>query len=344
VSRVLVLGRDNVSVGEFDAICTLGYTLDGNPGVAGGGSTEIPIPASVSTETWFQFGRLVIVQPEDLPAYVGMIDTPMRISEPVAITVYDPEYLLDLRVPEVPVMFTGSVDKIFSQILDVANSLEDLYLRLGSVGVIDTTYREETLDSRSLWEQAQALGLRSGTEFLFRPQRGESDRWFIFVDLAQEMGVDTEFLLSDGENGNMTVTEAVVSGQIINRMVGINSAAGEESRLYTEPLVDDTSIQTYRVRNRIVQSRDVNDINTLRVNTQNALNASSTPYLELSVQVKNVNHAFVHLRPGNRLLAHASKLYLPGGRAGWRGITRITRMAYVEANKTVDLTLIGALE
>jgi hypothetical protein len=286
----------------------------------------------------------VIVQPEDLPAYVGVLDTPWKASEPVTITVYDPEYLLDLRVPEVPVRFTGSVDKIFSQILDACNSLEDLYLRLGSVGVIDTTYREETLDSRSLWEQTQALGLRSRTEFVFRPQRGESDRWFIYVDLAQEIGVDTEFLLSDGENGNMTVEDAVVNGQILNRMVGINSAAGEESRLYTEPLFDSTSIQTYRLRNRIVQSRDVSDINTLKVNTQNALDASSNPYLELAVNVKNVNHAFVHLRPGNRLWAHASKIHLPGGISGWKGITRITRMAYQEVSNTVGLTLIGALE
>ncbi|RPJ18782.1 MAG: hypothetical protein EHM35_21500 [Planctomycetaceae bacterium] len=343
MSRVVVLGLDNLSVGEFEAICTLGWTLNGNPAVFGGGSTTITIPDDVAVQPWLNFGRMVVVQPEDLPAYIGMIDTPWKATSPAALTIYDVEYLLNLRAPDAPVKLTGSVDRIFSQVIDLANSLEDLYLLIGNVYEIDRTSREEALDSRSLWDQVQALALRARTEFVFRPERGEGNRWYVHVDLAREMGTDTGFLLSDGENANMRVTGATVRGEIVNRMVGINSASTSQSRLTTSPLLDAVSVETYRLRNRVVQSRDVTDLNTLIRNTQNALDASSRPYLELTVDVMNNNHAWLQLRPGNRVLTHASKIRLPGGVSGWRGSTRITKMALQEATNTVTMTLTGAL-
>jgi len=345
MSKVVVLGLDNVSMGQFDAIVpSVAWSLNGHPNVSGGGSTQIAISDDVASERWLNFGRMVVIQPEDLPTYLGMIDTPWGALSPVQLSIYDPEYLLNIRVAEnSPLKFSGNVGSILEQIIDVANAQEDLFLRMGNIENIDPTYREETLDGRTLWEQVKALLLRSGTEMRIRPEQGADKRWYVYLDISSLMGSDTEYLLSDGEQGNMKIRSAVVRQEIINRVIGISSQSSVDSRLKTDPLESANSRSLYRMRNRFVQFRDVVDLDTLTRNTQNSLNASSFPYLEISVDVLNIDHAFKNLRLGNRVVAHASKIILNGGVRGWRGVARITKMAYVESTNTVSMTLIGAL-
>lgn len=343
MSRVIVLDLNNMSVGQFDAICTPVYTLDGHASVSGGTSATISIPDEVATEPWLQFGRMVVIQPEDLPPYIGMIDTPWTATSPVVMSAYSVEYLLNIRAADAQIMYKGNVEQILREIVNAANKLEDLYLRMGDVYEIDQTYREEVLDARPMWEQVEALARRSNTEMVFRPQRGNDKRWYVYIDIAREMGIDTDFLLSDGNEGNMKVRSANVRGEIINRYVGINSASSQQSQLKTDPLTETESIQRYRLRNRVVQFRDVTDPATLKKNTQNTLDVSSYPYLELTIDVMNKDHAFRNLRLGNRVMAHASKITLPGGKQGWRGKARITKMAYQETSGTVGMTLVGAL-
>lgn len=343
MSRVVVLGLDNASQDQFDAICTLGYSLGGNPSTQPGSSTTVRIPASMYRKTTLNFGRAVVIQPEDLPPYFGIIDTPWNAIKPVTMTIYDVEYLMSLRSPEAPIKLTGSVDRIMSQMIALLNYQEDLNIRMGNVGEVDKTSREETLDGRTYWEQFQALALRSGTEFVFRPERGADKRWYLYLDLAKSAGVDTDFLLSDGDRGNMKVTAATVKGEIVNRVIGISSQSTQQSRLMTAPLVNEESIRQHRMRNKTVQFRDVTDIKTLTRNTQNSLDASSFGYLEMAVQVQNIDHAFLHLRQGNRAMVHASTIVLPGGIQGWRGKAKMTKLVFLEATKSVAMNITGAL-
>ena len=342
MSRVIVLGVDNASVDEFEAICTLGYSLGGNASTQPGSSTTVKVPAQAHLKNSLDFGAAVVIQPADLPVYFGLIDTPWSALKPVTMTIYDVEYLLSLRSPEVPVKFSGSIDRIFSQIIDSVNYHEDLNLRMGTVGDIDRTSREETLDTRTYWEQLQALALRSGTQFVFRPAKTDG-RWYVYLDLAASLGIDTDFLLSDGDRGNMKVMSAVVKGEIVNRVVGINSGSTPASRLSTDPLLNETSIKRHRMRNKTVQFRDVVTASTLKSNAQNYLDAASHAYLEMAVDVQNNNGAFVNLRQGNRVLVHASSLVLPRGVKGWRGKAVITKMVYKEASKSVGLNLYGEI-
>jgi len=345
MSRVIVLDLENKSVGEFDAKCALGWTLYGHPGVTGGGMASVPVPFETATQPWLNFGRMVVIVPDaDLPAYVGVIDTPWQAHLPAHMTVYDAELLFAMRVVErAPVKFSGAVDALAEVIIDEANRGEDLFLRLGDVGELDRRGREETLDGRHLWEQLQALLLRAKTEMILRAERDADQRWMVYADLGERLGTDTDWELRDGDNGNMTVMEAWVRGEITNRMVGVSTQSTRESRLATPPLFNEESIALYRMRTGMPQFRDVKEMSTLVRNTQAALDAQAMPYLELTVEARNVDHAFRYLRPGNRLLAHASKIILPGGQRGWRGVTRILRMAYSESTGTISMTLQGEL-
>lgn len=343
MSRVIILGLDNKSIGEFDAICNLGYSLCGNPAISPGGSAGIAIPEYVFTKDWLEFGHAIVVQPEDAPAYFGLIDTPWIATRPVGITVYDVEYLLSLRTPDAKVKLTGHVASIISKVIDLFNAQGDMFIRLGSVGQIDSTYREETLDTRSFWEQLQALAVRAKTEMIFRPEKNDEGRWMIYVDLAQTLGADIDFEIQDGEQGNMKVNNAQVRGEIINRVIGIGSQSTQQSLLTTAALLNEGSSNQYRTRSRVVQFRDVSNANTLNQNTKNYLNVVGFPYLEMQVSVVNDDHAFRYLRPGNAVMAHASQIVLPRGVKGWRGKTRIMKMALNDATKTMNMTLTGGL-
>lgn len=345
MSRVVILGTDNISAGEFTAFpCNLGFSLGGNPTVSPGSNNSIKLNKDAYLQKWLDFGAGVVIQPADLPIYMGMIDTPWAATKPAGMTLYDAEYFFALRTIEAPTSITGTIDTIMNSMINMLNDKEDLFVRMGNIGGdIDRSYMTQPLDTRSIWDQFQAFALKTGTEFVLRPKKEADNRWYLYVDIGKTLGQDTGFLLSDGPMGNMRVTNATVTGQIYNRITGINSASTPQSRLATDPQEDAVSQKRYRMRNVTTQFRDVNDKSTLLINTINALSASSVPYLRMDVEVQNINHAFLNLRLGNTVLAHASSLVLPRGVQGWRGKCRIVKMVYKEATDSVAMTLYGAL-
>jgi hypothetical protein len=344
MSKVTVLDLFNKRQGQFDAIVPImAWCLNGHPAVSGGGSTPIPIPDEIAAATWLQLGRMVVISPTDLEPYIGIIDTPWNAILPVKMEVYDPEFLFQMRVNEAqPVKLKGSIASIISQVIDSANAKEELFLRMGNVQDIDYTYREEAFDGRPLWEQLKDMLIKVGVEMKFRAEQGEDQVWYIYLDIAKQMGTETDLLLVDGENGNMQIKKAELRGEIWNRIIGTGSQSSAASRLQTDPQEDLPSRQLYRMRDKFIQYRDVTDASLLKANTLNSLAAAKDPYLEMTVEVVNIDHSFQSLRLGNRVMVHAQNIWLPGGRHGWRGMTRITKMALV-SERLVSMTLVGTL-
>lgn len=343
--KVTVLGLDNKRLGQFDSIVPImAWCLNGHPSVSGGGSTSLSLVEEVVSQTWLQFGRMIVVSPTDLEPYIGIIDTPWSALLPVKMEVYDPEYLFNIRVDESqPEKLKGSLESIINQMIDKANEKENIFLRMGNVLNVDTAYREESIDGRPLWDILKSLLTKTGTEMKFRAEQDTNQVWYIYVDIAKTMGDETNLLLVDGEQGNMQIKAAWIRGEIWNRVIGISSQSTASSRIQTEPLETEASRQMYRMRNRFVQFRDVTDKNILKTNAMESLADSSYPYLELEVDVLNIDHSFQQLRLGNRVMVHAQNIWLPRGRHGWRGKMRITKMA-LKAETSVNMTLVGDIE
>jgi hypothetical protein len=342
--KVTALGLDNKRLGQFDSIVPImAWCLNGHPSVSGGGSTTLSLVEDVVSQNWLQFGRMVVVSPTDLEPYIGIIDTPWNALLPVKMEVYDPEYLFNIRVDEAqPEKLKGSLESIINQIIDKANEKEDIFLRMGNALNIDSAYREESIDGRPLWDILKSLLTKAGIEMKFRAEQDADQVWHIYVDIAKTMGNSTNLLLVDGQGGNMQIKSAYVRGEIWNRVIGISSQSTATSRIQTDPLENMESRQAYRMRNRFVQFRDVTDKNILKTNALASLEDSSFPYLELEVDVLNVNHSFQQLRLGNEVMVHAQNIWLPRGRHGWRGQMRITKMA-LKAETSVNMTLVGDL-
>lgn len=337
MSRVMVFSANQFSVGELTTLVDRGWMLAGNPAVAGGGSTTLSLTNDQAALNYLQFGRMVLVTHERLPNWAGMLDTPWNFMPPVSVAAYNAEYLLSLRTPEAPVTLTGSVGNLAAQILDMFNRYDDLAVRIGDTSKADPTPRTETLDGRNFWEQLTAIIARAGCEMLARPEKDASGRLVIYLDIATRLGIDTNFLYSDGPNGNATFSNGVLNGPIYNRVIGTGDESGAVSRLRTRPFLNEASSTAYRMRSQTVQFRGVTELSTLEQYTQNYTNYYGTPKFSFLMNVLDKGDAFQNIRLGNTVLVHISQAYLPGGIQGLRGTARVLAMAYTEGQNLLTV-------
>lgn len=340
--KFTVYGLNHVARGEFTGIASPGWVLGGSPVVSPGGSIRVTIPDSVAGKEWMQLGNLAVTRPHpDLPLWAGVLDTPWTPALPAAVTIYDIGYLLRLRTPDAPMLATGSAEAILGKMVELANAQEEMFLRIGTVNNINTIAREESIKQTNVWDQLQQFAVRTATEFVTRPAL-ENGRLTTYIDLAGAHGANTNYLLYDGEGGNMTITGATIDGQIYNRVIGVGTQSTAASRLQSDPYVDVDSISRYRLRS-LVKQFDVKTSAVLAENTRVALADAKSPYLKMDVKISNHDHVFRLLRLGNIFMTHASALYLPGGQRGWKGWTRLYAMTYNEPDQSVTMTLTGVL-
>lgn len=337
MSRAIVFDLNNQAVGEFPVTANRGYVLYGNPAVSGEPSIKITIPENVATQPWLQFGRLVLVQGNNMPAWAGVIDPPWQAQPPVTLTLYSAEYLFSLRVPDVvnlPIA-AGAVDVIRTMIA-LANEQMELFVRLGETSQVDNVARQEVITQKKLWEQIRAFAERSGTELVLRPER-DGEHLIVNVDIGVQ-GRETGMLLQDGEN--IQITGAEVIGTLTNRLTGMSSQSTTASRITTEPFLAEELAGLYRLRSDVVQFRNLSDKGTLEKHTQRELEYVSRPRLQITGNIVLADAELANnVRVGNWFVVHAPKLLLPGGRRGWRGRMRIPKFFYNEKGNTANVTM-----
>jgi hypothetical protein len=324
-------------MGEVHANCPRGWAVND------GSSTKVNLPAAALERlgSVLEMGRMVMVEHPRLPAWAGMIDTPWTATLPAQMTLYDMQYLLHIRSLDNVVTLKGTTAQIVEQMVAAANLQEDLFLRMGNVD--SGPERTEKFDQRTVWEQMVDLVKRAGLEMQFRPARDAANKLVIWIDIKKRLGVYTGFLLHDGKSKNLEVTGATVDGEIWNRVIGLSSTGATGAALQTAARIEAESVKRYRLRSQVVQFPNVKDINLLTSNAKVALAASAYPHLNLKVNILDQGDTFQHLGLGNEYMVHAAQVYLPGGVRGWRGLGRLTAMAYDEENNKMAASLIGDL-
>lgn len=342
MSRLVVFDLNNSPVGDFSADCNRGWILLGNTGVADGGGTTVQVPESVARQPWLQLGRLVLVERPPLPAWLGVIDTPWKALLPVEMTLYNIEYLFSLRHAERSAYINGPLSAAIGESIRMVNEQEQTGIVLGNANQLQQSF-EKVIEQGAIWDQMVKFLEDAGYEMILRPQRDVDNHLTIYADVGTAQGIDTGYLLHDGERGNMSVLDAAVNGTMINRVKAVSGQSTEEAQLETDVFEDQVSQNTWRTRSEILQFQNVTQLSTLNQYAQTYLSVSSRPYLELTVQVEDRDNAFAHLQVGNFMLVHTANVFLPGGTRGWWGTARILAMAYDEKSNTVRTTLRGSL-
>lgn len=340
MSRVRQFGLDWKADGEFTAVVNRGWGLNGHPSLQGGMTASLEFSQAVAEKSALDFGRMVLVEDDEagVPAWSGMIDPPWFPTLPVKATAYSLEYLASLRTPDRVRVLRGSFESVLKDLLLMINDVEDLQIRIGNLGQLPTAQQQLTVKQKSLWAQLNDFAKRESVEFMLRPTYEQRQPLMIYLDADDEMGVDTEYFLHDGENANMQILDASISRKIVNRLIGIGKQDTQGSRLQTAPFSDVESIRKYRMRSEVRQYGNLTILSALNQATQNALASSKRAPLKLQIAIVD-SAAFPYCRPGNRVRVHASRLWLPGGAVGWRGPMRILQMAYDETDRILKTTL-----
>lgn len=334
MSRALIFDSDNRNPREFNAIFNRGWGLSGSISLQGGLQTTIEIPASVVSQDCFRLGRMILVSDSKLPNWSGMIDPPWKAILPVVANVYSPEYLADLRTPDHKVVLTGSFETVLGKMIAIMNDLEDLHVRLGTMGSLPVGSQQLTVEQKPLWPQINDFGKREGVEYYFRPVYEGNNPLTIYIDASDHIGIETGILLHDGMGANMQVTSADVIGAIVNRVIGIGRQDSKQNRPQTQAYISEASKDVYGLRSAVVQFQNLTTIANLQTATQNSLNNSKQPRLKLGLSLRD-RDLFGFLRPGNWYMIHAANIYLPGGVKGWRGAMRMTQMALDDKTRTI---------
>jgi hypothetical protein len=337
MARHVVYDLERLHVAEYNAICSRGWQVDGISSVSSsGGETREELPDTVARQEWMQLRRQVMVYDRALPPWGGMIDTPWGARLPARVTIYPPEYILSLRTPDVQEMLLGDVYSIAAQMIERFNAQGDWYIRPGDFAGVDVS-RQETLDTRSFWEQLNALVLRAGKEMFFRPV-DEQGQMMIYIDIKDRIGEDTDFLLHDGEGANIEVGDVMLKGKIVNRLIGTGSQSAASSRIRVGPLTMQASADLYGVASGVKQFQNVVDETTLGSNTANELAVSSWAWLEIPIKILDVGRTFEQVRVGNSYLLQIGKsLALPGGVVmdHYRGPARLMTLALNDDDRSV---------
>jgi len=258
--------------------------------------------------------------------------------------VYSCEYLLAIRDLETPLTLAGSAGSMARALLEAANAAEDLLIRPGEIedGPISA---KEAFSQTSIWTQLKDLATKNGMKIQLRPERDAStNQLHVYFDMKYQLGVYTNYQLrGGGPKRNFEVTNVTIDTDIRNRVIGISDQSTKTGRLQTEPILVQNSIDTYRLRSKVIQISGVKEIGLLSDATRILAAARANPTIQISGNVLDVDEVFGLMRRGNSFDVHLPNVYLPGGRHGWMGVGELNEMTYDEKNNRVKITLEGAL-
>lgn len=336
MSRILVFDKENKQAGEVHAVVTRGWAI------SDGGSSQFVLANDEALKPWVQLGRMIWIDGDDkVPNWAGVIDTPWSMVSPVTVTAYDVPYLLSRRCPYKIDVQEGDTRKLALRFLELNTQLGDDWIREGEIASGDASRRLE-ITTGTLWDQLKAMVTNAGMELSFRSEKTADKRLVHYLDIKRMFGVISQVVLQDGEGGNMQVQGAALDGEFYNSVIGFNNSSTSSSRMYTEVMRDQDSIDLFGLRNKAVQFA-TNSQSELDQYVKNYLTANGRPKVKITVGVRDVEGLFAQIRLGNMLTVRATNLVLPGGRSGWSGQARVGAMTYNEATNQLALTLEGEL-
>lgn len=334
MSRIVVYGGDNFPLGEFRGIVSnLGWSIG-----IGGGSATVNL-ADDDVNGLIQFGRLVTIEHEKLPMWAGVIDTPWNAISPVQITMYNIEYLLNIRVFDTKPITLKSEEPsaAIEELINHASDRGLLFMQMGNKYNLGSAIRL-LVDSRTYLEQIKQVADNYGLELTIRASQDSYRRLWVYLDTYKVTGVDSGIWLHDGQGANVELKDAKVDGEIINCVTCKSDSSTAQTVIYSDVKQDAESINIYRLRNELITNSSTSKT-TLNAVAQSYLDKNSKPKLVLTLSAMDVGDTFNHLRLGNTLNIHLANVRFPGGERGWKGTGRIKAMAYNEAVNQVDMTM-----
>ncbi|MDR3572852.1 MAG: hypothetical protein P4L50_03240 [Anaerolineaceae bacterium] len=297
---------------------------------------SLPLNSDKAKLDYLEFGKLVYIEHDKLPAWGGVIDpTENWGSYTVSPTAYTAEHMLidGWRIGDGRLM-TGPSGELFKQIVNLANSEEDLLIRVGNVEIFDDT-RQEVLNWQGLYDEINRIAKRSLAEWDMQAGIDGNGRLYFTTNWRQRIGNVRDYTLKEGYNVRMNDTPMTRQGNpvLVNRLIGFGTSATAATRpAFT--FTDEASRSRYRLRISTQQFEGNTTLGTLTTNVMNSVALTSAPRRTFSLTVLDKDDAFYNVRLGDTLKLLMSSL----GYIGIDTLIRIIGMAYREKENELDIT------
>lgn len=335
--RVRICNRAGLTLATLNVLTERSWVLNG----AGKAVITISVNDAKATKKILQYGNLVLIQHEKLPAWGGVIDPDRTWNKDgtIQLEVWSGEHLLRFRRSELnKTLSENSAGTLFEKLIDYGNAAEDMNIQKGAIWKGGTP-RDETQDGKQLYEHVAAISKRTGYDWDVQPNVDGNGRLFFTANWYEQAGVAVTFELKDGAGGNIEATANPLreQGWIVNDLLGIGDGSTDETTItYSE--IDTQSRAEYGLRQ---DTRDYNGnkvLETLQGNVRGGLAKDKNPIRIFNVIAQNVGNTFSYLRSGNILpLRMSSCGFLADGTIGVNTRVRIIGMKHFEARDVCEL-------
>lgn len=336
-SRVTIYKRDGSFLGTIDTQTKRSWTLSD----FGKCEFELSLRAAKAARKYLQFGNLIYVEHEKLPAWGGKIMPEMQWSsdDTIKVAAFSGEALLKLRrSPWQQTWSMSSAGALFRRIVAEANKVEDLLIRAGTIweGGGDA---QDTMDAKSLYDHAAALGENRGNDWNLDAEfDSNTGKPYWSAGYWQKRGEMREVWLIEGSNIERRGTPLTMQRWMLNDLMGIGDGAdGARPVAYA---YDTDSIATYGLMQGSEDFDGNSNPATLQNNTRGKLGETKNPRNTFKLTAIDRGDIFRALRLGNTLRLKTLTFGWNGQEdVGMETRARILAMRYEDETNRCDLTV-----
>lgn len=198
-----------------------------------------------------------------------------------------------------PVIAKGTVSSLLSEIVEMANDLEDTRLRIGNL-YAGGAARQEKLDG-NLLDHVRFIVNRARYDFDVTPVV-TNGVLINYLNLYEDKGIDTtsDFTLEEGVNLELAPDQGLIEqGRIVNRVYGIGEGVNDESRI-AYMYENEASQAKYGLRIYSESFFGVTELETLETNTERFVSRNRA-WKKTIRAVVNDTALFKSLEPGNKV-------------------------------------------
>lgn len=333
-TRIRIFAKDGAALAELNASCTRSWILND----VGRGTISLAVADDKCCREYLEFGNLVYVEHDKLPAWGGVIDTPRTWSgNTVEISIYSAETILNWRRGWEKEKLTGTPGELYRQIIIKANQEGDTRITLGEIYTGGVS-KGMTFTLSNLFDAVKKVSDESGMDWGLDPALDPQGRLYFIANWYERRGMARILRLVEGLNvakGSNPLTE---QGTIANDITGFGNHVAAYGGTIIENVRDEASQSRYGLR-QLAKSVDGDNPAAVRDAANSELAANKNPRRTMRLEAADVGECFYNLRLGDVLPVNMQQVGFGSAGLGMEGFFRVVGMDFSEASAVCKLVL-----
>lgn len=296
---------------------------------------SIPTSSVKCKEEYLRFGNYLYCENDELPDWVGIIDTPRTWKNGyVECHAFEVPFILQYRMPILNSTLSGAPGDRFRQLIDYANSKGDTLLRVGYVGAGGNDGSETLSDTT--YAHLKSLAATFGFDWICTPVLSVDGRLTVTIDWLPTGSNPTDLELSQGHNilyGDMPLEE---SGELLNSVEGVSEVQIEEGTT-SQLTATYSELSSVGLRESRVSFSNITEITTLTDNCMAIVKKQILPAYGTPLTVVNKGSTFSNIALRNIARYRYNNVGFTGSGLGMSQDVRIEGWLFNEAIGTVEL-------